>query len=353
MPDNLIPIDHTILKKGSILRALILNAALNTLIAVILTAIGFGRGFTVNLIFSQCIGMAIMLANFAAIPLFKYAKRSFHQVLLVMAAILVGATVGTLLGALANGVNPVNFLREYSAFFIQVVLIGLFFGVLISYVFISLGKISEERAKRLEAEKNAVMTELQLLQSQMEPHFLFNTLSNVLSLIETDQDKARRMLEAFTLFLRTSFLTARNRTVPLQSEMDVVNNYLAVFEVRMGGRLRYRIDIPDELAQFPIPPLLVQPIVENSLKHGLEPLREGGEVSVRANLENRIVTISVADTGVGLRENSSGTGIGLENIRKRLQLAYGEQGHLIIEENEPKGLCVKLELPYEISSNHR
>ena len=109
-----------------------------------------------------------------------------------------GAMAGTILGAAANGLHPLCLLREYSRFFGQIVLIGLFFGFIISYIFISVEKISEEKVRRLESEKNAMEAELKLLQSQLEPHFLFNTLSNVLGLIDSDRGRARSMLESFT-----------------------------------------------------------------------------------------------------------------------------------------------------------
>lgn len=347
MADSLITVAYNHLKAGNILRSLGINVVANTLIAVLLNAIGYGNGFTVTLIFSQCIGMSIYFANLAVLPLFRKVSRPFHQVVLVMAAVLVGASFGTLFGALVNGISPLRFLREYFPYFAQIVLIGLFFGLLISYIYISLGVISGEKVRRLEAEKNSVEAEFRLLQSQMEPHFLFNTLSNVLSLIDTDREKAKRMLESFTLFLRTSLLTARSRTVPLSQEWEIVRNYLRVFEVRMGDRLRYSLELAEKLRDFPVPPLLVQPLVENAIKHGLEPAPEGGELSVRAVLDGPVVRIFVVDSGIGLSESGPGNGIGLDNIRKRLDLAYHGRGRLLIEENEPRGMRVVIEIPYE------
>lgn len=347
MTDNLIFSDYSKYTGRNIFRSLLINLLVNTLIALILVAIGFGRGFVVNLIFSQCIGMSIYGANLAAIPLLKRVLRPLHQIIVIIAAVILGAVVGTFLGAAANGFDPVLFVREFSPFFSQVILLALLFGSIISYMFISVGKITDEKMKRLEAEKNALESELKLLQSQIEPHFLFNTLSNIISLIDSSPKQARAMLEAFSAFLRASFLTAPDRTVPLFRELDVVKNYLEVFALRMGDRLRCRIEVPDDLRGFPVPPLLIQPLVENAVKHGLEPAKEGGEISVRAEREGAAVRISVCDTGEGVSVNSSGGGIGLENIRKRLELAYGGRGRLSFEENSPKGIRVVIEVPYE------
>lgn len=341
----LFPMDRGGTTAGRFLRSLLVNALINTAIAVMLTGIGFSGGFAAILINSQCIGFSIYFCFLLTTPLYKKATGPFTRIAVVMSAVIVGSITGAMLGAFANGMGPLLYIRKYSMYFSRAVLVGLFFGSIIIYVLVSLEALSQEKIKRLDLEKSAAETELKLLQSQMEPHFLFNTLSNVMGLIERDPDKARRMLESFTSFLRASFMTARDRTVTLAHEADVVKNYLDVFALRMGGRLQYRIDIPDELREFRIPPLLIQPLVENAVKHGLEPAREGGTVSVRARLDGNFVRISVADTGIGLNEKSAGAGIGLENIRMRLNLVYGERGRLIVEENTPAGIIVSIVIP--------
>ncbi len=131
----------------------------------------------------------------------------------------------------------------------------------------------------------------------------------------------------------------------LAQEMDIVRNYLDLFAIRMGDRLRYRIDLPDALLAVPLPPLLIQPLVENAVKHGLEPSVKGGEVSVSASREGDAVRIVVVDSGRGILETGEGNGIGLDNIRKRLQLAYGDKGRFTLEANEPTGVRAVIEIP--------
>jgi sensor histidine kinase YesM len=344
--------DHDRTTAGRFLRSLPVNALINTAIAVMLTGIGFSGGFVAILINSQCIGFSIYFSALLVIPLYKRATGPITRIAIIVSAVIVGSIIGAMLGAFANGMSPLLYIRKYSMYFSQAVLVGLFFGSIISYVFISLGTISQEKMKRLDIEKSAAETELKLLQSQMEPHFLFNTLSNVMGLIERDPEKAKRMLESFTSFLRASFLTARDRTVTLSHEAEVVKNYLDVFAVRMGDRLHYRIDISVDLREFRIPPLLIQPLVENAAKHGLESSVQGGEISVRAVRDNGVVRITVADSGKGISEKSGGSGIGLENIRKRLQLLYAGQGRLILEENSPVGVKAIIEVPYETYTSH-
>ena len=347
MADTLSPLYVSKLTTKRFLISIVVNGGINTLIAGILTGIGFGTGFFSNFVYSQCIGMSILLLSFALLPLFARIKRLPLQIVAIAATVIAGAFAGTLAGTAANGIHPVRFLQEYSDRFGQVIILALLFGFVISYIFISLDVISGEKLKRLAAEKNTVEAELKLLQSQMEPHFLFNTLANCLGLIETDPPRAKRMLESFTAFLRASFLTARERTVPLSREMDVVRNYLDIYSVRMGRRLRFSIDIPAELREVAIPPLLIQPLVENAIRHGLEPAPEGGMIEIGAVRAGDMVRITVVDSGVGMSEKSTGAGIGLENAAKRLHLLYGARGSLILVENEPSGVKAVVEVPYE------
>jgi sensor histidine kinase YesM len=328
--------------------SLLLNALINTAIAVLLTAIKFGQGFPNNLIISQCIGFSIYGANMAVVPLFRRTKRPSVQVAIVIAAVLVGAFIGTVLGSIAVGMKPAALFGERISFFTQIALLGILFGLLVSYVFISLEKISEERLQRIELEKAAMEAELRLVQSQMEPHFLFNTLANIRSLIDSEPLKAGKMLETFVAFLRTSLRTGRERTVPLAQELDVVKSYLDLYTMRMGARLKYRIDLPEALHNVRIPPLLIQPLVENAVKHGLEPSIDGGEITVAAERVGGMIRIKVVDSGVGIRETAGGSGIGLDNVRRRLAIMYGDAGRLVIEENRPSGAKATIEMPDEL-----
>lgn len=328
----------------------------NTLIALFIILIHQESKFIVSFIFSQCIGISIAACVIAAINFIKI-QRIGLQAALIIAAVIVGAIIGVTLGTTATSFLHMDVEAAMPAemkikFYVSNLLYALLFGSIISYVFISLQKLSDEKIKRLEVEKNAIVTEIKLLQSQMEPHFLFNTLSTILSLIDTDKEKAKRMLESFTAFLRTSLVSGRGEMTTLSQELDVVKNYLDIYAVRMGDRLRYTIDIPKSLRGFQIPPLIIQPLVENAVKHGLEPSIRGGELLVQVHREGDRVRLIVSDSGMGINESSPGNGIGLDNIRKRLDLLYQGRGKLTFEENEPSGVKVVIEIPYETDSSH-
>jgi sensor histidine kinase YesM len=349
MPAEVSPINFHITSK----KVLIAFAA-NVLIALFIVAINPQSSFIISLVYSQCIGFSIAAATVLATRSYKTAK-FISQVLLIIAAILIGGVVGITLGGIATGLilqqpAPVVSGDVKIKNYLFNMLYALFFGSILSYIFISHQKMSDEKIKRLELEKNAIIKEIKLLQSQMEPHFLFNTLSTILSLIDPDPGKAKRMLESFTSFLRSSLVTSRNETIMLSQEMDIIRNYLDIFTIRMGNRLRYAIDIPDNLLGFQISPLLIQPLVENAVKHGLEPSVNGGDLLIRGSRDVDTVRITVADSGMGINETSPGNGIGLENIKKRLSLLYGERGRLYFEENRPSGVRVVMEIPYETNT---
>ena len=204
--------------------------------------------------------------------------------------------------------------------------------------------LERERLRGERIEREAALANLRALQAQIEPHFLFNTLANVTSLIDPDPAKARRMLESFIRFLRSSLGATRAESTTLADEGELMAAYLDVLQIRMGERLRYEIDIPPELHAFALPPMLLQPVVENAIRHGLEPKIDGGVVKVRARQVDGAVVIEISDSGAGFAATTRG-GIGLTNLRDRLRLLYGERASLSIGESHGGGASVTLTLP--------
>jgi sensor histidine kinase YesM len=205
--------------------------------------------------------------------------------------------------------------------------------------------LERERLRAERVEREATLANLRALQAQIEPHFLFNTLANVTSLIDPDPAKARRMLESFIRFLRSSLGATRAESTTLADEGELMAAYLDVLQIRMGERLRYEIDIPPELHAFALPPMLLQPVVENAIRHGLEPRIDGGVVKVRARREAGAVVIEISDSGAGFAATTRG-GVGLTNLRDRLRLLYGERAGLVIgESRRGGGASVTLTLP--------
>jgi LytS/YehU family sensor histidine kinase len=221
-----------------------------------------------------------------------------------------------------------------------------------SYFFISRGfaadvkaQAQEEHLKRLKIEKEAIETNLKMLQAQIEPHFLFNTLSNVLSLLDTDTHKGKVMLESLTHYLRTTLSKTRRERSTVGQEIELTREYLNIFKVRMGDRLKVQIDVPAELEKITIPPMLIQPLVENAIQHGIEPNINGGEISIVVVKTDKTLKVIVSDTGLGLAENQDG-GVGLKNVRERLLALFEDQGRLTLEENNPTGVNAIIEVPY-------
>ena len=156
---------------------------------------------------------------------------------------------------------------------------------------------------------------------------LFNTLANLRALIATDPERATQMLDSLIDYLRTTLQASRATFHSLADEFDRLGDYLALMQVRMGPRLTCTLDLPPELAAQPVPTLLLQPLVENAIKHGLEPKIEGGSIAVSARREGDNIVLDVIDSGVGLKD---GSGFGLTQVRERLQATYGSHGAIYL-----------------------
>lgn len=322
----------------------------NTIIAIFLTVIQIGKGFVINLVFSQCIGLSICSCILLSHLLFQPGRPAV-QAFLVATALLTGSIVGSLIGSVLAGLNP-STLFGIDGLFVKLLLLGVVFGSIISYFFSSRERIAAsqaeaqaEKIKRLTSEKKVIEANLKLLRAQIEPHFLFNTLSNVVSLLDTDPARGKSMLEDFIRYLRASLPKSRAGKVTLAEEMEMIQAYLGLFKVRMGARLSYAIDLPENLKSVSFPPMLLQPLVENAIKHGLESKVDGGEILIRASENDGLLRLEVVDTGLGFSAESD-SGMGLSNIRERLSSLYGDRGRLILEENTPRGLKATIEVPH-------
>jgi sensor histidine kinase YesM len=209
-------------------------------------------------------------------------------------------------------------------------------------------EFQRERARSEAAEKQIRISQLQLLEAQIEPHFLYNTLANVISLIDAEPATAKHMIERLIDYLRRAASVAGSADATLGRQVELLRAYLDLIVLRMGSRLSYRIDVPAELAALPLPPMLLQPVVENAIKHGLEPKIAGGEVSVTARREGDRLLLAVTDNGLGVRATRAvgSTGLGLANLRARLSTMHGAHATLAIEDREP-GTRVTIDLPLE------
>ena len=212
-----------------------------------------------------------------------------------------------------------------------------------------------EVAESEQLKRHVVEARMAAMQAQVEPHFLFNTLASIDHLIETDPPRASTMQKNLIALLRASMPTMReaNQGGPrdLGREMAVIRPYLEILKVRMEERLATRIEVPEGLLSAEFPSMMIQSLVENAIKHGLEPKPEGGELSIKAEIVHGKLAITVADTGLGFgKAATAGTGVGLANIRERLALLYGDKATLSVSENQPTGTVVKITVPYAARS---
>lgn len=199
------------------------------------------------------------------------------------------------------------------------------------------------KRKQSEQEKALILSQLKQLQSQIEPHFLFNTLANISSLIDQDPANARLMLVRLTDLLRGTLKNSREPYISLKKELAHADAYLAIQKIRLGERLQYEIlnEIPSDID---LPPFILQPLVENAIGHGVEPLENGGAVQIRVYQLREDILIEVTDNGPGLvgSSNHSGHGVGLDNIRQRLQALFGDKAALSIVELQSGGVNSRL-----------
>ena len=209
-----------------------------------------------------------------------------------------------------------------------------------------------ETAESEALRRQVVEARMAAMQAQVEPHFLFNTLASIDHLIETDPARASVMQKNLIALLRASMPTMREANDgsarDLGRELAVIRPYLEILKVRMEERLVTHIDVPEGLHSAQFPAMMIQTLVENAIKHGLEPKAEGGTLSVKAEILHGKLAVSVADTGLGFgRAATAGTGVGLANIRERLQLLYGQRATLTVAENPPGGTLVTITVPYK------
>ncbi|TXC67013.1 sensor histidine kinase [Piscinibacter aquaticus] len=218
-------------------------------------------------------------------------------------------------------------------------------------------QLAREAAERAEAQRTAIEAQLRLLRTQLEPHMLFNTLANLRGLVREDADRAEAMIDRLIVYLRGTLAASDTESVPLSREFAQLRAYLEIMSFRMGPRLSYRLDLPVALEGVPVPPMLLQPLVENAIKHGLEPKVGPGRIEVIARATEAGIEIHVDDDGLGLplpahdppQDDSparpESPSYGLRHVRERLQAVYGPAARLELEQRQPTGARSAVFLP--------
>lgn len=350
---------------ASTARNLVYTALWNSLIGLVLACATCAFMGTIRPFF-QLLGLMVLTANLVGFMIHgslsllrRFAPAAFvrggwpMQVCKVLLMACCGVLGIALPEALLRGANPLSALLRDGAL---ASLLPFGFAIAVSMVVVL--ATSERRLQRatdaarqqeLIADTARLLAEARLraLQAQVEPHFLYNTLANVVSLIGPNPDQARAMLEHLIDFLRASLSASRAERATVGPELDLAAAYLDVLAVRLGPRLRYRIEADAACRALPIAPMLVQPLVENAVMHGIEPQVGGGEIVVRARRLDNGLCIDVSDNGAGLvaRPPRPGGGMGLANLRERLRSLHGGAATLHLIENPAGGVTARLLLP--------
>ena len=289
--------------------------------------------------------------------------RGWKGVALIIVGALLGHVLGTLLGDVYSDRSTWSLLSDKPRRMAYFLAISAGTGVMVSYFFYAQGKsawlITELQATR----QQTTEAQLRLLQSQLQPHMLFNSLANLRALINTDPLRATAMLDRFNDYLRATLSASRQPMHPLADEFDRLRDYLELMAMRMGPRLAYTLDLPDDLRAVPIPPLLLQSLVENAIAHGLEPYIAGGQVTVRVRSDGALLTIEIEDNGAGyaaLTESATlppvdsskdlykaPNGFGISQVRERLANTYGDQGAIKIIAVRAGGTLASVQFPVQ------
>ncbi|MCS0633918.1 histidine kinase [Telluria mixta] len=334
------------------------------LIAVLITLVN-GRTWELydQMVYSICVGLVgLVVLDGLRFTLLDDPVRRRRWLVPCLVALVAMAPLahlsGISLGSLILG-RPLPNFAEYPNDHGQKGMIGLTFLAISAMALLILNRERVERIKleRTEAkaraetiERQALQAQLRLLQAQIEPHMLFNTLANLQGLIAIDPQQASRMLDHLIQYLRATLSATRAETTTLAQEFEAAEAYLGLMAVRMGPRLAYHCILPAELRSARLPAMLLQPLVENAIIHGLEPKIEGGTVTVEASARAGLLEICVSDTGLGLDDTQTaakGTGVGVTTTRERLQVLYGERAALTLIPAQPHGVLARLTLPLE------
>jgi hypothetical protein len=310
-----------------------------------------------NLIVCLTVGVVIHLLfdltrKLFASPARVKLWRPWQRLLYFSAVPMLGVALGWPLGVSLSGTDVWSWFANPNG--ANIILGTVLMSLVLTFVIYQFFSI---KTRQMDAERRASEAQLRLLQAQIEPHFLFNTLANVSALMEHDTAKAKLMLETFTDYLRSSLGSLRHEQATLGSELELARAYLGVLKTRMEDRLQFSIQSDNALVGARLPALLLQPLVENAIHHGLEPKVEGGHVQVNARREGDELVLEVADDGLGVSATNGaaprgrkGAGLALSNLRERLQTQYGSQATLSLTPSHP-GTLATLRVPFETQAH--
>jgi signal transduction histidine kinase len=316
------------------------NCCIGLVLRYLDPAIGSFRGV---LAYSESIGLAIFVIHIALgqIPLPGHRVQRMLERTVVAAPL--GYWFGSALGDLLVGARPArDAVWGASRSDVVVTVIATACAV---YFFWSKDRLREEKSALERAQTLAAEAQLRLLRAQLEPHMLFNTLANLRTLLAIDTQRAQAMIDQLIIYLRSTLQGSRIESRPLNEEFEQLKAYLELMQIRMADRLRFDLSLQESLKTYPVPAMLLQPLVENAIKHGLEPAVAGGHIEISARAVEQGVELFVKDTGLGLAQGTTLEGYGLAHVRERLQTLFSGKASLYLEPVLPHGVCARIILP--------
>jgi sensor histidine kinase YesM len=305
------------------------------------------------LVFHESVGLTMMACVFVLLRTrrFDRFKPALRWLLIGLIAIPVGYFVGHQFAFIALG-EPMRMVGHQQIGLIPILFTVLVGGIALNY-FATRETLAKEATARSEAQRLAVEAQLRLLRAQLDPHMLFNSLANVRSLVREDVDRAESMIDQLIVYLRSALAASQTESVTLSREFAQLRAYLDIMALRMGPRLSYQLELPAELERTEVPPMLLQPLVENAIKHGLEPKVGHGSIEVVACRMPAGIEIRISDSGLGLPTaedddpcaRPGNTSYGLQHVRDRLRVIYGPAARLSLERRHPTGVCAVVSIP--------
>ena len=346
-------------ERSALLKGLGITLMVNTGIALMLWW-AVGGPFDEQMVYSQAIGVSIWaLTNAGARWLSRPTDpggfpRGWRAAVLVPTSVGLGASIGMTVGNLYAGHGDKLLIHTHPKMAWTMMVMTFVIGGAMTLYFYLVGKSNYLQNELERTQRQTAEAQLKLLESQLEPHMLFNTLANLRVLIGLDPAKAQAMLDHLIAYLRATLAASRQpghaATHTLATEFARLNDYLALMAIRMGPRLHVTLDLPADLQDHPIPPLLLQPLVENAIQHGLEPKVGGGHIVVRASRcglpDAPALCLEVTDDGVGTQNSlpnaQTGNGFGTAQVRERLATAYGTHAAFELIANSSSGICARV-----------
>ncbi len=339
-------------------KRLVLSAVM-TMLATLIVIPYFASGTKFFYLWARLfvVGVVMLLGyELAGVLHRRWQRPGLKLVQLQMASLVVFSILGTIASGLLIGRSVNDMINVEPIFWGMVIFtaVGISVGILTATVLVyreqaarAAADAAQADAQKHELEKQVLEARLKLMQAQIEPHFLFNTLANVQHLVEANPPLAGKTLESLITYLRAALPEMREGGTTLGREARLAKAYLEIQQTRMGARLAFSVEVPPALNDLPFPPMMLMTLVENAIKHGIDPMQQGGEIRVGASRDGAdALMVSVADNGQGLASWSN-TGIGLQNIRERLHALFGRQAKLLLEENSPRGVIAKIRIPVE------